>query len=102
MATSILCIQSVRLTSLISVPTTVQGHLPGFLELVQMLNFRACQSMSHLAPSCSFSPSLEHNLGSEVLLLDGVVAHAHLQHPLGLHHLYILHVLLFLIEGAVT
>lgn len=49
-----------------------------------------------------FSPSLEHNLGSEVLLLDGVVAYAHLQHPLGLHHLYILHVFLFLIEGTVT
>ena len=48
----------------------------------------------------SSGPSLEHDLGSEVLLLGGVVAHAHLQHPFRLHHLYVLHVFLFLIEAA--
>lgn len=46
--------------------------------------------------------SLEHNLGSEVLLLVGVVAHAYLQHPLGLHHLYVLHVFMLLLEEVVA
>lgn len=53
-------------------------------------------------PPCSLPsrPSLEHNLGPEVLLLGGVVAHAHLQHPLGLHPLDVLHVSLSLVDGA--
>lgn len=45
-------------------------------------------------------PALEHDLGSEVLLPGGVVTHAHLQHPLRLHHLNVLHVSLSLMEDA--
>lgn len=35
-----------------------------------------------------------------MLLLGGVVAHAHLQHPFRLHHLYVLHVSLLLMEAV--
>lgn len=34
----------------------------------------------------------EDDLRAEMFLLGGVVTHAHLQHPLGLHHLHVLHV----------
>lgn len=61
------------------------------------------ESTSQLAPrSVPSRPSLEHDLAPEVLLLGGVVAHAHLQHPFGLHHLYELHVSLFLMEAAAS
>lgn len=60
-----------------------------------ILTFSGSTSLCHIS-----SPSLEHDLGSEVLLLGGVVAHPHLQHPLWLHHLYVLHVSRFLMEAV--
>jgi len=48
------------------------------------------------------STDLEHDLKSEMGLFGGVIAHAGLQHPLGLHPLYILHVLLLLAHEALT
>lgn len=46
--------------------------------------------------------SLEHDLCSEMGLFGGVIAHAHLQHPLGLHPPHVLHVLLLLAHKAFT
>lgn len=46
------------------------------------------------------SAGLEHDLSSEMGLFGGVIAHAHLQHPFGLHPPYVLHVLLLLAHEA--
>ncbi len=46
--------------------------------------------------------SLEHDLSSEMGLFSGVIAHAHLQHPLGFHPPHVLHVLLLLAHKAFT
>lgn len=53
-----------------------------------------------VGPTWCHQQGLEDDLGPEVLLPGGVVAHSHLQHPLGFHHLDILHVPLFLMDAT--
>lgn len=53
-----------------------------------------------VGPTRCHQRGLEDDLGPEVLLPGGVVAHSHLQHPLGLHHLHVLHVPLPQMDAA--
>lgn len=71
------------------------GYLRWFLDSKPQWPKVTAKTVKCRNPPVTFhtpDAGLENDLGSEVLLLAAVVAHAHLQHPFWLHHLHVLHV----------